>query len=172
MQYKDAFLTANPNFRWYKLPAPPLRTFTTRPLTVNKNPVPLSSPTSPLSSEFNLGKLADESQLGGLTSLMNNNYTGLSKLGEDAIREEPKFYEKTINSLISPDAENVSTDIPPKPIKKRFVELLYTDDLKYSRTLLEEAETNEEDEEDNGNLTKQDLMNKVSIFISNKTCRC
>lgn len=30
-QYKDAFFTANPNFKWYKLPAPPLRTLLTRP---------------------------------------------------------------------------------------------------------------------------------------------
>lgn len=30
-QYKDAFFTAHPNFKWYKLPAPPLRQFATRP---------------------------------------------------------------------------------------------------------------------------------------------
>lgn len=32
-QYKDAFFSANPNFKWYKLPAPPLRSISmqTRP---------------------------------------------------------------------------------------------------------------------------------------------
>ncbi|KAG8034729.1 hypothetical protein G9C98_007805 [Cotesia typhae] len=35
-EYKDAFLNANPDFKWYKLPAPPLRTLTTRP--TNKKP--------------------------------------------------------------------------------------------------------------------------------------
>lgn len=32
-EYKDAFFNANPNFKWYKLPAPPLRTLHTRPST-------------------------------------------------------------------------------------------------------------------------------------------
>lgn len=65
-------MSANPNFRWYKLPAPPLRTLTTRPITMAKVSAPLTIPPSVLTSEFTPGKLADESQLGGLTSLMNN----------------------------------------------------------------------------------------------------
>lgn len=165
LQYKDAFLTANPNFRWYKLPAPPLRTLTTRPLSITKNPIPLSSPTSPLSSEFNPGKLADETQLGGLTSLMNNNYTGLPKKEDEDYRDEIKFMEKRDNSVVSPDVDSrLST--PPKPIKKRFVEL-YTDDLKYSGRFFGDTATKdtiEDEQDDAGNLTKQDLMNKVSIF--------
>lgn len=36
-EYKDAFFTANPNFKWYKLPAPPLRTLSTRP--TNERPL-------------------------------------------------------------------------------------------------------------------------------------
>jgi hypothetical protein len=35
-QYKEAFLKANPDFKWYKLPAPPLRTLVTRPSNQNK----------------------------------------------------------------------------------------------------------------------------------------
>jgi hypothetical protein len=35
-QYKEAFLRANPDFKWYKLPAPPLRTLITRPSNQNK----------------------------------------------------------------------------------------------------------------------------------------
>lgn len=74
-QYKDAFLSANPGFRWYKLPAPPLRTLASRPtqILVAKPPSvagPIAKTTPP---EFTPGKLADESQLGGLTSLMTNN---------------------------------------------------------------------------------------------------
>lgn len=152
MQYKDAFLTANPNFRWYKLPAPPLRTLTTRPLTITKNSIPLSSPTSPLSSEFNLGKLADESQLGGLTSLMNNSYKSLPKSEDEKTFEEQKNIEKLDRSLTGSEMNNSRLIVPPKPLKKRFVEL-YEDDTK---------DTSNDGQNDSGNLTKQDLMNKVS----------
>lgn len=58
LQYKDAFLSANPTFKWYKLPAPPLRTLSTRPtnsdrsygdlLTNGLNPVQKLSPTATL----------------------------------------------------------------------------------------------------------------------------
>lgn len=163
LQYKDAFLTANPNFRWYKLPAPPLRTLSTRPLTITKNPTPLSSPTSPLTSEFNLGKLADESQLGGLTSLMNNNYSGLPKKEDEDILEDTKFMEKI--SMLRSETDNVI--LPPKPIKKRFLKV-FADDLKYSSSMFPETETKDIEEEqldETGSLTKQDLMNKVRIFL-------
>lgn len=36
-QYKDAFLSANPTFKWYKLPAPPLRTLSTRPTNSDRS---------------------------------------------------------------------------------------------------------------------------------------
>lgn len=106
-QYKDAFFTANPNFKWYKLPAPPLRTLTTRPCNMSPNQdyifdfPPSGShyddyvelPTTPLSrqrhdSHMSNGKptsksrkssggvgqfkFADETQMGGLSSLMND----------------------------------------------------------------------------------------------------
>lgn len=166
MQYKDAFLTANPNFRWYKLPAPPLRTLTTRPLTITKNSVPLSSPTSPLSSEFNLGKLADESQLGGLTSLMNDSYKSLPKREDQNTFEEQKNIEKSYSCLRVSEMNNSRLSVPPKPLKKRFVEL-YEDDLKYSRFFGEAdtKDTRDDGQNDSGNLTKQDLMNKVSIYL-------
>lgn len=164
LQYKDAFLTANPNFRWYKLPAPPLRTLMTRPLTITKNTVPLSSPTSPLSSEFNPGKLADESQLGGLTSLMNNSYKSLPKRVDQNTLVEQKIIEKSDASL-SLEVSNSRLNVPPKPLKKRFVEL-YEDDLKYSSRLFIETDTKDmrdDGQTDSGNLTNQDLMNKVSM---------
>ncbi|XP_055381156.1 putative uncharacterized protein DDB_G0282133 [Condylostylus longicornis] len=106
-EYKDAFLSANPNFKWYKLPAPPLRTLVTRPLNTNESsleeplpptlkqpkhssPFKQSSPpieeNIPISKEKivdrmspiepkhegNVGmfKFADETQMGGLSSLI------------------------------------------------------------------------------------------------------
>lgn len=99
-QYKDAFFSANPDFKWYKLPAPPLRSLSSRPRESNEKT--LESPnneyteselektnnnstkydynkkstdngsdvaTKPLSM-FTPGKLADEAQMGGLSSLL------------------------------------------------------------------------------------------------------
>ncbi|KAM3958771.1 uncharacterized protein ACR2FA_004405 [Aphomia sociella] len=99
-QYKDAFFSANPDFKWYKLPAPPLRTLSSRPRETsdkqnefpnteyqetefektnnNSTKVDLNKNTSdnvyanihkPLSM-FTPGKLADEAQMGGLSSLL------------------------------------------------------------------------------------------------------
>lgn len=99
-QYKDAFFSANPDFKWYKLPAPPLRTLSSRPREPNEKQI--ESPTSELHeaelektnnnstkvdfnkktndhvyendpkplSMFTPGKLADEAQMGGLSSLL------------------------------------------------------------------------------------------------------
>lgn len=99
LQYKDAFFSANPDFKWYKLPAPPLRTLSSRPRDQTDKQV--ESPTNehhdhelektnnnstkvdfnkkprddifedpkPLSM-FTPGKLADEAQMGGLSSLL------------------------------------------------------------------------------------------------------
>ncbi|XP_026741833.1 uncharacterized protein LOC113503897 [Trichoplusia ni] len=100
-QYKDAFFSANPDFKWYKLPAPPLRTLSSRPRELNEKTVespnienqapefektnnnnstkidfnkktkdePLEAESKPLSM-FTPGKLADEAQMGGLSSLL------------------------------------------------------------------------------------------------------
>ncbi|XP_059045068.1 uncharacterized protein LOC131840887 [Achroia grisella] len=99
-QYKDAFFSANPNFKWYKLPAPPLRTLSSRPRESNdkQNEFPNSDyheseleKTNNNSTKVDLnkkdndhayadihkplsmftpGKLADEAQMGGLSSLL------------------------------------------------------------------------------------------------------
>jgi hypothetical protein len=53
-QYKEAFLEANPDFKWYKLPAPPLRTLVTRPS--NQKPPKLEYPS--ISGPIVPGKLA------------------------------------------------------------------------------------------------------------------
>lgn len=64
-QYKDAFLKAHPDFKWYKLPAPPLRLLNTRPNNTVKTTPKLST------GVITPGKLADETQLGGLSSLLS-----------------------------------------------------------------------------------------------------
>ncbi|KAL4715646.1 hypothetical protein ACJJTC_006225 [Scirpophaga incertulas] len=100
-QYKDAFFSANPDFKWYKLPAPPLRTLSSRPRESNEkanepsNPVvheiefektnnnstkvdlnkksieePIFMNEPKQLSMFTPGKLADEAQMGGLSSLL------------------------------------------------------------------------------------------------------
>ncbi|KAE8745798.1 hypothetical protein FOCC_FOCC007514 [Frankliniella occidentalis] len=70
-QYKDAFLKAHPDFKWYKLPAPPLRLLNTRPNNTVKAPKPSTGVITP-------GKLADETQLGGLSSLLSATSSSIS----------------------------------------------------------------------------------------------
>lgn len=106
-QYKDAFFSANPNFKWYKLPAPPLRTLSTRPGNTDRPlynyPYDADSFTSDsihrttCNTQFkedllnrgpNVGifKFADEAQMGGLNSLMasydSKSLSGNNNLGE------------------------------------------------------------------------------------------
>ncbi|KAH8235510.1 hypothetical protein KR032_001722 [Drosophila birchii] len=101
-QNKDAFFNANPNFKWYKLPAPPLRTLATRPSNAATGAGVLPSsedqqaqqlaPPPPTSAQQlqlqwtgaersasgvplallrrNYFKLADETQMGDLSSLL------------------------------------------------------------------------------------------------------
>ncbi|KAH8244113.1 hypothetical protein KR038_007870 [Drosophila bunnanda] len=99
-QNKDAFFNANPNFKWYKLPAPPLRTLATRPSNAATGGGVLHSseeqaqqqappPTSAQQLQLqwagaergasgvplallrrNYFKLADETQMGDLSSLL------------------------------------------------------------------------------------------------------
>ncbi|KAI5642891.1 HMG (high mobility group) box domain-containing protein [Phthorimaea operculella] len=99
-QYKDAFFSANPDFKWYKLPAPPLRTLASRPrehseknisptydlfqetelektnnnstkIDFNKKPRDHDYEAPKTLSMFTPGKLADEAQMGGLSRLLD-----------------------------------------------------------------------------------------------------
>uniref|UniRef100_A0A0C9QZ98 Bbx_1 protein n=1 Tax=Fopius arisanus TaxID=64838 RepID=A0A0C9QZ98_9HYME len=121
-EYKDAFLHANPDFKWYKLPAPPLRTLTTRP-TNKKQEIGGFESTSETSvsnyessssdvgkNAIQPGKLADESQIGGLSSLFTPQKTHHAN------------NQSTIDMEIAEDlsADNHSV---PKPPKKRYTEL-------------------------------------------------
>lgn len=101
-QYKDAFFTAHPDFKWYKLPAPPLRAPCVGSRIVQsesesalengfmyENAHPAGSfeefqnPDSEMQlipivkkkePQMGVFKLADEAQMGGLNSLMMDSY--------------------------------------------------------------------------------------------------
>ncbi|CAG5095684.1 Similar to BBX: HMG box transcription factor BBX (Homo sapiens) [Cotesia congregata] len=149
-EYKDAFLNANPDFKWYKLPAPPLRTLTTRP--TNKKPDVGSSyeenSTSTSNSNYESstytnndnnnaiqpGKLADESQIGGLSSLFTpQKNQPHHKKGADVDRipdddEDDDFVDDDDDDEL-PNIENKNITngteeiVVPKPPKKRYTEL-------------------------------------------------
>ncbi|XP_035742909.1 HMG box transcription factor BBX-like isoform X6 [Vespa mandarinia] len=122
-EYKDAFLKANPDFKWYKLPAPPLRTLTTRPTNKKQEIGTVDQATESVKSEYvssdyinsdnkdgqaiQPGKLADESQIGGLSSLFTPQKVQLT---EEQITTHNDVPEKEVTA--------------PKPPKKRNPELL------------------------------------------------
>nr|XP_053650975.1 uncharacterized protein DDB_G0284459-like isoform X1 [Cherax quadricarinatus] len=66
-QYKEAFLRANPDFKWYKIPAQPPRPPPARP---SNQKVPRCNPL-PTDGAITFGKLADEAQMGGLSTLLS-----------------------------------------------------------------------------------------------------
>ncbi|XP_015121003.1 HMG box transcription factor BBX isoform X2 [Diachasma alloeum] len=117
-EYKDAFLNANPDFKWYKLPAPPLRTLSTRPTNKKQEIGGFDQTSETAVSHFESsssdvgknaiqpGKLADESQLGGLSSLFTP-----QKI------HQPASDGDTLGNF---SEENSSI---PKPPKKRYTEL-------------------------------------------------
>ncbi|XP_011639001.1 HMG box transcription factor BBX isoform X3 [Pogonomyrmex barbatus] len=125
-EYKDAFLNANPDFKWYKLPAPPLRTLNTRPTNKKQESSSGAQSTDSVKSEYESsdctkidrrdgqsiqpGKLADESQIGGLSSLFTPQKTESSE--EQVI----------INGITENDV--------PKPPKKRYTESPFQGDQK------------------------------------------
>lgn len=128
-QYKDAFLNANPDFKWYKLPAPPLRTLNTRPTNKKAETNPNEQLVESVKSEnkssdysksdkrdgqsIQPGKLADESQIGGLSSLFTPQKT------------QAADEQVTVNdSVIENDTE------VPKPPKKRYLEIPFSPDNK------------------------------------------
>ncbi|XP_044748081.1 HMG box transcription factor BBX [Coccinella septempunctata] len=185
-EYKDAFLTANPDFKWYKLPAPPLRTLTVRPPQIfTKLPSPQSSPSHANLqnfNEFNPGKLADESQLGSLTTLMNNNFSSaITKLTDccenrKTPSESPMFelgennnkLELCDTSLQSPVNLIKAAVLPPKPIKKRIFQQFSESNTKEVSRNIVVTEDNEnsnspqsEHQKKQENMTNQDIVNKV-----------
>lgn len=106
LQYKDVFFSKNPNFKWYKLPAPPLRTLSTRP---TNDRTMVASPTliagdeaiesttkdravrnikAPQQHNSGIGqfKFASIDQMGGLTSLMTD--TGTVRVNGNVLSEK------------------------------------------------------------------------------------
>lgn len=73
-QYKEAFLRANPDFKWYKIPAQPPRPPPARP---SNQKVPRCDPL-PTDGAITFGKLADEAQMGGLSTLLSTASTSSS----------------------------------------------------------------------------------------------
>lgn len=168
-QYKDAFFSANPNFKWYKLPAPPLRTLTTRPLTIHKDTLPLlQSPNEPaqqhqqlhpqVDAQFTPGKLADESQLGMLSSLLKNDCSFSNKnhhrpeLDDVKTKNELNTDTNFNNNIINSNNNNINID---SVVKSEFV---------YNPTVPEENRSNsnqqEEEEKVADNNSNGDLLTK------------
>ncbi|XP_076662717.1 bobby sox isoform X1 [Andrena cerasifolii] len=128
-EYKDAFLNANPDFKWYKLPAPPLRTLNTRPTNKKAEASSTEQPIENVKSEnepsdystsdkrdgqsIQPGKLADESQIGGLSSLFTPQKT--------QIKDE----QIPVNGSVIENDNEV-----PKPPKKKYLDLSFSPDLK------------------------------------------
>uniref|UniRef100_A0A1I8NY10 HMG box domain-containing protein n=1 Tax=Stomoxys calcitrans TaxID=35570 RepID=A0A1I8NY10_STOCA len=109
-QNKDAFFSANPNFKWYKLPAPPLRTLSTRPTNLGMGGVydyeasgfdvkpeasePICNNTR---SNNNYFKLADEAQMGDLSQLMEEDKTKTKQFAlQEVLGETSQFMRSHI----------------------------------------------------------------------------
>ncbi|XP_075158527.1 bobby sox [Haematobia irritans] len=109
-QNKDAFFSANPNFKWYKLPAPPLRTLSTRPITVGSCENEGSSFGSPIvdsesicnntRSSTNYFKLADEAQMGDLSQLIQDKNITKQCALQEALGETSQFMRSHITGSV------------------------------------------------------------------------
>ncbi|CAL7943730.1 unnamed protein product [Xylocopa violacea] len=183
-EYKDAFLNANPDFKWYKLPAPPLRTLNTRPTNkkaeVNSNEQLIESvKTENKSSDYSKsdkrdgqsiqpGKLADESQIGGLSSLFTPQKTQADE-------------QMVVNgSVIENDTE------VPKPPKKKYLDISFSPDHKReckadlfdvkkrkkteSNNNVHQYDTEDEKTEIN-NFLIANMPSEESNFRSERTCK-
>lgn len=119
-----------------------MRTLNTRPANyyktppIKKNVEPIDEPPQVQETLFNPGKLADETQLGSITSLINFS-SQLSNSNiiktpcttvtdketdkhEDDTKVSPEEFIK--NSQLSPPVSFISLSMPPKPFKKRMLQ--------------------------------------------------
>lgn len=140
LQYKDAFLSANPDFKWYKLPAPPLRLATVRSnseceIRNGSQHGENASPTSPKAlNDFgqtdtgnrlqnenrNLFKLADETQMGGLNSLM----MAAEMVNGKHINNNDKYHDNNMTSDLEVTAEEDNGNYHLKFLRKGQVPYL------------------------------------------------
>ncbi|XP_035437294.2 uncharacterized protein LOC118267420 isoform X2 [Spodoptera frugiperda] len=102
-QYKDAFFSANPDFKWYKLPAPPLRTLSSRPRDSNEKPV--ESPNSDQHDQ-ELEKTNNNSTKGVLTET--------SKIFEQQLQEKKRIYYGI------PNDQFTNQDVIDQIVDKRY----------------------------------------------------
>ncbi|CAL1271773.1 unnamed protein product [Larinioides sclopetarius] len=108
--YKEAFMKAHPDFKWYKLPAPPARTLVTRPSNSRSNHMQNERNGHKTDTcGISLGKLVDDEQLGGLSSLINTSAAGPSASSTDC--SSPRT-----SPMAQKGVENLS-----KPPKKRYL---------------------------------------------------
>ncbi|XP_064103243.1 uncharacterized protein DDB_G0288805-like [Macrobrachium nipponense] len=113
-QYKEAFLRANPDFKWYKIPAQPPRPPPARP---SNQKVPRCDPL-PTDGAITFGKLADEAQMGGLSTLLStastsNNSSSSNSSGNVNLGSFSPVYISTTSAYtgcISPSVSS-STDM-------------------------------------------------------------
>lgn len=184
-EYKDAFLNANPDFKWYKLPAPPLRTLNTRPTNKKTETYSNEQPVENVKSEnessdypksderdgqsIQPGKLADESQIGGLSSLFTPQ--------KIQVKEEQTDFN---GSVIDNDNE------VPKPPKKRYLDLPFSPEYKReckadlfdakkrkkpeSNNNEHQSDTEDEKAEINNFLTTN-MPSEEANFRSERTCK-
>lgn len=138
-QYKDAFFTAHPDFKWYKLPAPPLRAPCIGSRIVQSESEsalengfmyecahPASSfeefqnPDSEMQSlpiikkkepQMGVFKLADETQMGGLNSLMMDSYemkTNQSDFPSGVLNQSKLDSHNALYETLSPETKQLS----------------------------------------------------------------
>lgn len=130
LQNKDAFFSANPNFKWYKLPAPPLRTLNTRPSNFNipgsdtleyddNSFAVIESISNNTRSNTNYFKLADEAQMGDLSQLMQDKSKIKQCALQQALGETSQFMRSHITG---PLEESIRTDEKQQQqqLKRRF----------------------------------------------------
>ncbi|XP_025266039.1 transcription factor Sox-11 isoform X1 [Camponotus floridanus] len=170
-EYKDAFLNANPDFKWYKLPAPPLRTLNTRPTNKKQESNSGMQFIDSVKSEYESsdctksdrrdgqsiqpGKLADESQIGGLSSLFTPQ------------KIEPSEEQTTINDVM------IENDTVPKPPKKRYTELPFQGDQKrdckadlFGDKKRKRAESNNNEQHE---MIMEDEKHAINSFVTTQT---
>ncbi|XP_055846230.1 uncharacterized protein LOC129912129 [Episyrphus balteatus] len=124
-QNKDAFFSANPNFKWYKLPAPSLRTLQTRPGNIERevyqceiansnmshNPIPPCDISKAKTKKVSYFKLADEAQMGGLNNLIfpSPDYASKNDILQNALSDGSKYFStgnKQTSSIIQRESLN------------------------------------------------------------------
>ncbi|KAK3891039.1 hypothetical protein Pcinc_005044 [Petrolisthes cinctipes] len=107
-QYKEAFLRANPDFKWYKIPAQPPRPPPARP---SNQKVPRCNPLPATDGAITFGKLADEAQMGGLSTLLSP--AASSSVGSSATTSLTTTYTPTASTNYTPVTTHIPGPSPP-----------------------------------------------------------